>query len=367
MLTVELGWKPGGLTGWGVFGVHLALAIAQRPEEYMLVLPSRPDFTGVGPGVAQKLLGHPSRTPDDVPCVRLCPLGNYGIGPTLPPKGENVTDVGFCFFEDTYLDREAVARFNSYTKVLVGSSWNRDLLVAAGVRDVRLCFQGVDRSLFHPGPKSGLWAGRFAIFSGGKLEFRKGQDIVVAAFRDFKAKHKEALLITAWYNAWPNTMVGIDAMGYVKGRPTFANGLSDLPAWLEANGIAKQDHIDLGLIEPPYLAQAMRECDCAVFPNRAEGGTNLVAMEAIACGLLTMTSPATGHADLPTSLPGSTPDPVTVDCPLYREMRGWQEMPPHGIAEAMELVWTHELEADGSLPRSWDWPSRMNFLLDQLA
>jgi glycosyltransferase involved in cell wall biosynthesis len=38
--------------------------------------------------------------------------------------------------------------------------------------------------------------------------------------------------------------------------------------------------------------------DLAVFPNRAEGGTNLVAMEAMACGVPTILSANTGHLDL---------------------------------------------------------------------
>jgi glycosyltransferase involved in cell wall biosynthesis len=38
--------------------------------------------------------------------------------------------------------------------------------------------------------------------------------------------------------------------------------------------------------------------DVAVFPNRGEGGTNLVAMECMACGVPTIMSRNTGHLDL---------------------------------------------------------------------
>jgi glycosyltransferase involved in cell wall biosynthesis len=38
--------------------------------------------------------------------------------------------------------------------------------------------------------------------------------------------------------------------------------------------------------------------DIAVFPNRAEGGTNLVAMECIASGIPTILNPETGQRDL---------------------------------------------------------------------
>ena len=46
------------------------------------------------------------------------------------------------------------------------------------------------------------------------------------------------------------------------------------------------------------MPQILREMDVAVFPNRGEGGTNLVAMECMACGTPVILSANTGHLDL---------------------------------------------------------------------
>ena len=46
------------------------------------------------------------------------------------------------------------------------------------------------------------------------------------------------------------------------------------------------------------MPEVLREVDVAVFPNRCEGGTNLVAMEALASGLTCILSKNTGHLDL---------------------------------------------------------------------
>ena len=43
---------------------------------------------------------------------------------------------------------------------------------------------------------------RFLIFSGGKMELRKGQDIVLAAFKIFARRHPEATLVTASLRAF---------------------------------------------------------------------------------------------------------------------------------------------------------------------
>jgi glycosyltransferase involved in cell wall biosynthesis len=46
------------------------------------------------------------------------------------------------------------------------------------------------------------------------------------------------------------------------------------------------------------MGQIVREADVALFPNRCEGGTNLVAMECMAAGVPTIVSANTGHLDL---------------------------------------------------------------------
>jgi glycosyltransferase involved in cell wall biosynthesis len=149
-------------------------------------------------------------------------------------------------------------------------------LNAAGFANTRVILQGVDRSLFHPAPKRNLFPGRFLIFSGGKPEPRKGQDIVVAAFRIFARRHPEAMLVTAWHSPWPMLARGMDL---------------DLSAF--AGRV-----IDIGQLPNGAMAPIYRECDVALFPNRAEGGTNLVAMECLACGVPTILSDNTGHRDL---------------------------------------------------------------------
>lgn len=42
------------------------------------------------------------------------------------------------------------------------------------------------------------------LHAGGKLEFRKGQDLVVAAMRRFLPHHPDARLLFAWHNPWPD-------------------------------------------------------------------------------------------------------------------------------------------------------------------
>ena len=46
------------------------------------------------------------------------------------------------------------------------------------------------------------------------------------------------------------------------------------------------------------LPHLIKQADVAVFASRCEGGTNLMAMETLACGVPTLISANTGHLDL---------------------------------------------------------------------
>jgi len=157
--------------------------------------------------------------------------------------------------------------------------------------------------------------GLFFVFSGGKLEYRKGQDVVVAAFKRFAVNHPDARLVVAWANAWPASLATLnDPSGqhpvHTTGLPLPATPSTGTPQgtlqilpWLEKQGIALTQVVDLGYVRHKDMAAwALRAADVALFPNRCEGGTNLVAMEAAAAGAPLVLSGAHGHADLARSL-----------------------------------------------------------------
>ena len=189
---------------------------------------------------------------------------------------------------------------------------------------------------------------RFLVFSGGKLEFRKGQDIVVEAFRRFHATHPDAVLVTAWHNHWPQAMAGIDAMGYVAGQPIVRDGNCETTGWLIANGLRPESVLDLGLQPQAMLAQALREMDVAVFTNRCEGGTNLVAMEAMACGVPTILSANTGHLNLigrDTVFALEAQAPVTAKVRAFQGTMCWGESDPDEVVAMLERAYDDRAEA----------------------
>ena len=248
--------------------------------------------------------------PADAVVIRA--LGNDLLSSPHVPSG-----IAAIFFELPLSDA-AIEKAKHYDTIIAGSAWNAEVLRGHGLTNVNLVFQGVDRSLFHPAPKRGLYPDKFLIFSGGKAEPRKGQDLVVKAFRIFAKRHPDAVLVTAWDSPWANLRAGMD---------------------LDLSPVASQV-IDIGALPNGQMAPVYRECDVALFPNRAEGGTNLVAMECIACGVPTILSACTGHDDL-LGLPGVFPLSDWQPAPsLWSE---WGECSVDEIVEALET--THRLRS----------------------
>ena len=250
-------------------------------------------------------------------------------------------DLGVVFFETEDLGhnaRDTVARHNC---IVAGSTWNAEVLRAHGIPCVETVLQGVDATLFHPAAKRGLFPDRFLVFSGGKLEPRKGQDNVMAAWRIFAARHPDALLVVAWENFWPQIAKGINGIGRTAPLPFTHDGKPDVDGWAAANGIKPEQFLNLGLIPNASMPTILREMDAAVFPNRCEGGTNLVAMEAMACGVPCILSANSGHLDL---LRDGAALALTDQRPIL-SVPGWRESNIDEIVTALETLYTDRTRA----------------------
>ncbi|MCC3584501.1 tetratricopeptide repeat protein [Microcoleus sp. PH2017_30_WIL_O_A] len=384
---IGISWPVSITSGWGIYGMNLTLQLLRNPAwEVALLVP--PSITSESINPLHKSLLSPAvekqkqfqelvtaNSDKQISCN--FPV-LYALGNNLASSGvENhlisPCQVGVIFFEDTRITPAALETAKKYRAIVAGSHWNADVLRSCGLTNVAMVNQGIDPAIFHPAPKSNLFGDRFVIFSGGKLEYRKGQDIVIAAFKRFRAKHPEALLLTTWHNFWPQYMLGIEQTGNVAGLPNInRDGSLGISQWLAANGLPVESFIDIGLIPNHLAGQILREADCAVFTNRCEGGTNLVAMESMACGIPTILSANTGHLDLiysnicyPLSHQGRVKPTAH-----FPGVEGWGESDVEEVVEALEQVYTNREEAKrrglaaANFMLDWTWEKQVKRFLN---
>ena len=196
---------------------------------------------------------------------------------------------------------------------------------------------------------------KFYVFSGGKVEFRKAQDLTLLAFKRFREERRNSVLVTAWHSPWPERSVGF------KGRLANAlalgeNGRLDIGRWAHENGLDPQSVIDVGFVPNAVMPAILREMDVVLQPSRAEACTNLPVKEAMACGIPVIAAANTGMKDLLTdencivlkrqaSIVGTNPSAT----------EGWGESDVDEIVAALAFAYEHREAARqiGQQSRAW--------------
>jgi glycosyltransferase involved in cell wall biosynthesis len=347
-------WGVSSFFGWGVYGYNL-MKFWPFCSDGKRALTSMPldasQLAGIDPIERlalkpsfdksielQKMLSAQAGKPISLSWPVLHGLGNRLVGDRSLTGSPTI---GVVFFEDTELG-EGHELAKTYPLIVTGSHWNEEVLRGNGISEVATVLQGVDTTAFHPAPRAGLLADRFTVFSGGKLEYRKGQDLTLLAFRAFAARHPEALLVTAWHSPWPELARSVEANPAIAPVRFTPEGRLDVRAWAAANGLRPEQVLDLGAVPNTFMPRILREMDVALFPNRCEGGTNLVAMECMACGIPVILSDNSGHKDL-TAL--GAPYPLrdqrkVAPLPgLFVGTEGWGESQIGEIVGFLDEVW----------------------------
>jgi glycosyltransferase involved in cell wall biosynthesis len=207
---------------------------------------------------------------------------------------------GYTFFEINVLSPQNIQNGkDNFDIIVTGSKWCEAVLRKHGLNKVTTIIQGIDPQLFNPTHAAKeLFKDRFVVFSGGKFELRKGQDIVIKAYKILQDRHPDVMLVNAWYNPWTFSMQTMAASPYIKCNFTETDYLKAITNIFYENGIDLNRVINVMPRQNAKMAKLYKNTDVGLFPNRCEGGTNLVLMEYMACGKPVIASFSSGHKDI---------------------------------------------------------------------
>jgi glycosyltransferase involved in cell wall biosynthesis len=353
MQKVLMRWQAGTLSGWGLLGLNLFEQWASDPDiQPLMGIPlSLPDFPGTSPlrlAVMRRQMDYSNEFVAAIaagkidlrepPVLVIDGFGN-GLTPFVSdaePIG--VRNVARCIFEQSLI--ESTKPIERYDTVLCASEWAASLLRSATRKPVTMIHEGIDHSLFFPGPRSGLLdPDCFYVFTGGKIEYRKAQDLVLFAFREFAARHDDAVLVAAWNSPWPQWAAGFQA-NLAEPLRLSASGQLQIRRWVTENGIKDHQFIELPLLANSLMPAVLREMDCALQVSRCEACTNLPAMEAMACGVPLILANNTGMRDLidaDNCVALNTQG--RVGGPTDGATEGWGESKVEEIVDALEMLY----------------------------
>lgn len=304
---MRVSMPTGSAHGWGIAGTYLAAEMAKLPP---------------------------------VAGVTLHCIAGHDLRPWYPDHWDRI-NIGYCFFEQEQEVYPFIASAaGRWDHIVAGSRWCEEHLRRGGMSRTSTILQGIDAARFSVMSPRGE-DGRFIVFSGGKFEFRKGQDIVIAAMRTFMERHKDVWLSCSWHNQWLWSLKSMEQSALID----FAWRDASCPELLRETIVRSGLDPSRVLLHPPLDNSRMPliygESDIGVFPNRCEGGNNMVMCEYMACGRTVIASDRTGHADVITSDNAyrlTSYKPVVVNGG-EKTTGNWFEASPGELLELLELAY----------------------------
>lgn len=305
---------PIGTTyGWGNCGRWVTREMARLTDVHLLIPPifasqfanevEHVFFQGLA-GRVEALRGPQEQWPQRIDHPMLGGTGyQLKMTPAWGAKPRGKPNVGYTFFERDTLSSEIVENARRHFDcILTGSNYCTDVLRRYDV-PTGTVIQGVDHETFHPSPQHRrLFADRFVIFSGGRFELRKGQDLVIRAVNVLQARHRDVLLVGAWHTSWGSPDGWMAGSKFVELPPASEQGGGNYREYvmqlLAVNKVDPSRVILPGPLAQHAMADVYHETDIGLFPNRCESGTNLVLMEYMACGKPAIASWTSGHRDI---------------------------------------------------------------------
>ena len=297
---------PRGHTfGWGICGKYLTRELSTLSKLTLITEPF--DLKDIGDDYDYILLKSVAMDKDSFLASLNGPLQDPVIQAItdhtllpLQPKIRGSKNIGYTFFETTQLSPESISQAGSrFDLVVAGSTWCESILREHGLNNTCTVIQGVDRSIFNSCEnQKAFFRDKFVLFSGGKLELRKGQDLVIKAFKVLQDKYDDVYLINSWYNHWAFSMQTMAASPHIHCDLGAGDYYAMIDKLLADNGIDLRKVLTLPPKPNIAMAKIYRNSDCGIFPNRCEGGTNLILMEYLACGKPAIVSNSSGHRDI---------------------------------------------------------------------
>ena len=170
---IAITWPATSFSGWGVYALNLTIELLRLGRNPLWLSPPRSLFLNEK---YQTILKPIIKRQEELTNIRMktgflefdFPVLHSLRNDFRPSLDEQIAlgskNIGIVFFEDTNFSKEGLKRAEEYDLIITGSTWNKNVLIDNGLKNVVNVFQGVDLSIFNPIPNYCLYPGRVTIF-----------------------------------------------------------------------------------------------------------------------------------------------------------------------------------------------------------
>lgn len=239
--------------------------------------------------------------------------------------------IGWTMLEVTGLPRRWVDGCNAMDEVWVPASFNIETFRNSGVTvPIHTMPLGVDINYFNPNIRGFRPSSKFVFLSVFEWGERKAPEVLLRAFAEEFKHSEDVTLLLSVFNKDP--LVNI---------PTEIRKL-DLPDTAPITVLINPEFADY------QMGSLYRSADCFVLPSRGEGW-GMPVLEAMACGLPTITTNWSGPTDFLSEQTGYPVDygmvPAVARCPYYEGFE-WAEPDIEHLKHRMRQVFENPVEAN---------------------
>ncbi len=360
---IVIAFPVGAAHGWGVCGKYVGREMSAQTGGDVRMITQPFNLSDVGDELEFQSINSLLIRPEETQPFKSANGMTQYPGPLLAaivdkqltswsPTTRGSRTIGYTFFEENILEPAWLENGRrNFDLITTGSEWCTQTLKNYGLENVHTVVQGIDPTLFFSWPDDAasprlFLRDRFVIFSGGKFELRKGQDLVIRAVKVILERHSDAFFINAWFNPWQQS---VDTMRVARicGWPTVSGNFVDvMNRILAENGVDLKRTLTLAARANALTPRIYRNTDVGIFPNRCEGGTNLVLMEYMAGGKPVIATASTGHGDIvrpENALVIKTPTEKMYQGPAGPVAR-WPEPDLDDIVDKLEWAYQHRPE-----------------------
>lgn len=260
--------------GYGITGLNIVKALYQLTDVSLWPI-SQPQVTNHEDAeIIKRCMNNSQFTDFDAPCIRIWHQHDMA---QFVGRGQKI---GFPIFElDKFSDLEK-HHLSYLDRIFVCSSWAKSVIldnIDISEDKVNVIPLGVDSTIFKPCEPNN--DGPTVFLNCGKWEIRKGHDILVQIFNNAFTESDNVELwmlcdnpfltqqeTETWYKTYYNSKLG----SKVKIIPR----------------VQSQEEV----------YKIMAQCDCGIFPSRAEGW-NLDLLEIMSCGKPVITTGYSAHTE----------------------------------------------------------------------